>query len=81
MIKVERIRELLMWTIREKNKRYLWEAREVMATMTSNEKAVLLADKEIQEMTLIVDRNILPKIDKKHVPYGPPVENQYERKI
>lgn len=79
MHKVESVRNLLMWAIREKNKSYLWDARQIVKSMTDEEWKVLLADKEIQEMTIILDRNILPKIDKKHVPYGPPIKNEYEK--
>ena len=78
MEKIERIRELLMWAIKEKSKAPLWDAKQIMKTMTKNEKTILFADEEIQEMTSILDRNILPNIDETYVPFGPPVENPYE---
>lgn len=75
---MEQIRTLLMQAIKGKTKSPLWDAKQIMKTMTDNEKKLLFADSEIQEMTAILDRNILPSIDETYVPFGPPVENPYE---
>jgi len=78
MEKIERIRELLLRTIKEKSKSPLWEVKQIWKTMTDNELSVMHADEEIFEMTMIIDRNILPKIDSNHVSFGPPIDNPYE---
>jgi len=74
-------KDYLRQAIKQKSKQPLIKCKQYLSKASLSELMKLMKDKEIQELLLVIDRNLLPEIEPGYVPYGPPITASKIRKI
>ena len=65
------VKRYLLKVVKNKDKKALKEVRQFTKTLNKKEKMKIAIDPEIEELTYILDRKILPKMEPSHVSFGP----------